>query len=75
MIKSLCSISHRSISYVFPNGLILKGKWQCEALLEHAQVKETVSKNLTGSQAAPQRCCSKVPIAFERLYDIEITWK
>jgi len=40
-----------------------------------AQVKETVSKNLTGSQAAPQRCCSKVPIALERLYDIEITWK
>ena len=33
---------------------------------------ERFEKELT---AAPQRCCSKVPIAFERLYDIEIIWK
>ena len=25
---------HRTISYAFSNDLILKGKWQCEALLE-----------------------------------------
>jgi cob(I)alamin adenosyltransferase len=39
----LYRIPHMSISYDFSNTLILKGKWECEALLEHAQVKETVS--------------------------------
>jgi len=41
---------HRSIGYVFYDASILKAKWQCEACWNDAQVKETVSENLTGSQ-------------------------
>ena len=50
-------------------------RWNCRNWND-AQVKETVSETLPDHRtAAPQRCRSKVPIAFDGLYDIEITWK
>jgi len=68
--------THRSISYGFSNDLISKGNGGVNICWNDAQVKESVSETLQGQRnAAPLMCRSKVPIPFDRLYNIEITWK